>query len=337
MPLFFVDENVLNNKLQCVVCPVKIARMYMFEDISKIIYKKAGMFKLDFEFMRKNPGSYAIPIITTGFDLSDKIIHILVPDLINCKNFEMDIYNSYNELFKTIYENEFKSVVFPYLPFSYKSLGNMNSYRTCITLIRHFMRYYNVDSTNIYVLVDKRTMDNHINNYTSSYISSSFPLSKRHKPINYPLNTNEKLKAILKEHKDAKKYLEIKNVAHYHAELYNLNYKLFFTRVRTNCKNDADFCVRSNISKEHYLQILSGEYFPTKEELLGACFALCLNVYDARELLAEFKMTLNQKDPYDKIVINELLHENYDVYAVNEIMYLKNHKQLGTFVEPTVF
>ena len=48
-------------------------------------------------------------------------------------------------------------------------------------------------------------------------------------------------------------------------------------------------------------------------------------------------MTLNQKDPYDKIIIDELLHENYDVYAVNEIMYLKNYKQLGTFVEPTVF
>lgn len=337
MPLFFVDEDVLNSKLQCVICPVKIAKMYMFEGVSKTIYKKAGIHKLEFEFMRKNPGTYAVPIITTGFDLSDKIIHILVPDLTNGFEFEMDIYNSYNELFKIIYENEFTSVVFPYLPFSYKRLGNMNSYRTCITLIRHFMKYYNVDSTNIYVLIDKKTMEDHINNYISKYVSSSFPLSKRHKPINYPLNSLEKLNTFLKANKDVKKYLEIKNVGRYHTELYNLSYKLFFTLVRANCKNDADFCVRSNISKEHYLKILNGEYFPTKEEILGACFALCLTVYEARELLAEFKMTLDQKNNYDKIIINELLKNNYDVYAVNEIMYLNNFKQLGTFIEANVF
>lgn len=337
MPLFFVDEDVLNNKLQCVVCPVKISKMYMLEDISKIIYKKAGTFKLDFEFMRKNPGAYAVPIITTGFELSNKIIHILVPDLINSPNFETDIYNSYNELFKTIYENEFTSVVFPYLPFSYKRLGNMNSYRTCITLMRYFIKYYNVDSTNIYVLVDKRTMEDHKNDYNSTYVSSSFPLSKRHKPISYPLNTQKKLEIFLKEHKDVKKFLEIKNVSNYHADLYGLPYKKFFTLIRERCKNDADFCVRSNISKSNYLKILNGEYVPTKEELLGACFALNLTVYDARELLAEFNMTLDQKNLYDKIIINELVHENYDVYAVNEIMFLKKYKQLGSFVNPSLF
>lgn len=337
MPLFFVDEEVLNSKLQCVICPVKISKMYMLEDISKIIYKKAGTFKLDFEFMRKNPGAYAVPIITEGFELSNTIVHILVPDMINSPNFETDIYNSYNELFKTIYENDFKSVVFPYLPFSYKRLGNMNSYRTCITLMRYFINYYNVDSTNIYVLVDKKTMEDHINGYNSTYVSQSFPLSKRHKSIIYPLNTQKKLDIFLREHKSIKKYLEIKNVSNYHANLYDLSYKNFFILIREKCKNDADFCVRSNISKSNYLQILNGEYVPTKEELLGACFALKLTVYDARELLAEFNMTLDKNDIYDKIIINQLVHENYDVYAVNEIMFLKKYKQLGSFVQPALF
>ena len=237
MPIFLVDKEILNNRLECVVCPTKSTKYFDFDGIDGLIYKKAGKEDLIYAYDLVNPYEVTIPAITSGFQLCDYVIHIIGSDLIYCRDFKRDIYDSYNLISRLIEKNNFKSVVYPPIPFSYKRLGGKNSYRTGITLIKYFYNLYTMDA-NLYVLVDKQVISDHVNNYVSTYVSHSFPLSKRHKPTVYPLTNDKELQEyisanrllVFKELLKSKKY-EITNVNSEALPLYNMMQHFVLRRI----------------------------------------------------------------------------------------------------------
>ena len=187
MPVFLANEEILEKYNECVICPARSNNLYIEGGIWKKIFEKAGYREL--LALCFNRSSYAIskPFVTSGLKLSKYIIHVLTPYLnaSNC-SFEEDIYASYHEIFKLIIKNGFSNVVFTPLTYSYKRVGNKYSLRTCYFFIRYFMLLYNYTG-NIYVLSSHQTVEDERNNYTSTYVSSSFPISKRHTPLSYPL------------------------------------------------------------------------------------------------------------------------------------------------------
>ena len=33
MPIFYVDEEILNKRLECIVCPIKITQLFLFKEM----------------------------------------------------------------------------------------------------------------------------------------------------------------------------------------------------------------------------------------------------------------------------------------------------------------
>ncbi len=334
MPIYIIGEEILNKKTECVVCPIKVSRLYLYEDICGKIYKKAGQIELSYLFDEVNPMAFAVPVITDGLALSDKIIHIIVSDFTLCQTFKMDMYQSYNDIVKLIVENGFKTIIMPPLCFSYKRLGNKNSYRTCAAFMRYFLDLYHVDC-NVFIMVDKRTLNDHITNYVSTYISTSFPISKRHKPPVYPLTTIEEVNAFVKENKVIfhKKILQADN---YNYELKNPKFENLYSLIKNKYESDAHFCFSANISKDEYRKLHEEEgYIPPKTTLLGICIALNLDIDQTNNILQDLlNEKLNNEDPGDSIILTYLEEKNYDIVSINEKLFYADQPQIGCYYNP---
>ena len=112
MPVFYVDEEILDCKLECVVCPIKGNQLYFYADIDALIYKKAGFKELEREFFIANPFQMSVPALTNGLNLSKYIIHIIGADMIYDLDFKTDIYNSYDRTLRLIKNKKFIKLKF---------------------------------------------------------------------------------------------------------------------------------------------------------------------------------------------------------------------------------
>lgn len=329
MPLFLTDETILEQKSECIVCPIKGFQLYLFEGIDKTIYEKAGKQSLLRLFDEVNPLEVTVPVITNGLDLSEKVIHIIAPDLINCRDFKLDIYTSYDRIFKMIKDHDFKNIVFPPIEFSYKRLGAMHSYKTAITLMKYFISLYELNDCNIYILTNKRTVQDHLDNYVSTYISSSYPISKRHKPINYPLKNDKELQQFL-------------SIANIEKDLKYIASKDYFENLQSNQLHkiikekfdDKTFCEKANIHKDRYIKIINNEILPSKDEVCGMCIALQLDISETIKLFNYFNYKVDYSDSADCYVLSFIAIHKYDLFNLNERLFVNNLRQIGSNENP---
>lgn len=87
---------------------------------------------------------------------------------------------------------------------------------------------------------------------------------------------------------------------------------------------------RSNVSKGAFSKILCGDTKkPQKKTVLGFCIGLRLTLTEAQELLASADMAFNPYDKRDRLVIQCIEHEQYDINKVNMMLYLCRQPLLG--------
>lgn len=336
MPIFITNDAIIKTKLECIVCPFKASRLHLPDGITLKIFQRAGMMELLYLFETNMIYEYAVPFITDGLKLGKNVIHIIVPDLVASENFKADMYKAYNGIFKLINKNNFQNIVIPPLAYGYKRLGNKNSYLTCSLFLKYFMELYHVDR-NFYILTDERTLNDVVTNYVSTYVSTSYPISKRHKPTVFPISNKEDLEKLLKE----KRYL--RNVSNKMVADPNYNFKFQNTRflqlyklIKEQYIDDFSFCYNANISSKEYKNILEVEnYVPSKNTLLGICFALKFDVEQTNQILKEFlNEILNEEKKGDQLIIDCLKTQNYDVLSLNEKLYLAGYCQIGSYIKP---
>ncbi len=347
MPVYIIGEDILDKRTECVVCPVKVARLYLYEDICGKIYKKAGRVELSAIFDEVNPMAFAVPVITTGLKLSDYIIHIIVSDFTLCKTFKSDMYKSYNDIMKLIVDNNIKTIVMPPLCYSYKRLGDKNSYRSCAAFLRYFLDLYHLDC-NIFIMVDKRTIHDHITNYVSTYVSTSFPVSKRHKPAEYSLTNVQEIEEFVEGYhyvydeefptNPVIVHNEIMQEENYHFEFKNTKFESLYKLIKSQYTSDAHFCFKANINKATYQQFIEDpEYTPLKNTLLAICIALKLDVDQINQVLLKYlNVTLNKEEGGDQIIISHIEEQNFDVISINERLFYEGYgsTQLGSYFYP---
>ena len=331
MPIFFVDNDILKTKLECIVCPIKVNDFLKEETVCNQIYNYAGSATIEHLFDLNKPKGYGIPVITDGANLAKRIIHVIVPDLIKSPTFKIDMYFSYNDIFKFIIKGNFQNVVFPPLYFSYKRLGNMNSYRTCKTFLKYFMNLYKTNFA-AYIMVDKTTINDHLNNYVSTYESTSYPLSKRHKSTVYPLNNDCELRDFINQNDDIlPTHYNLIKENDYHINVENQPFLRLYQIIKEQYKDDYSFCYEANITNEEYKKIFTEiGYIPNKYIMIPICIAAKMNIERINHFLETFlNDKLNENNATDKIIIECLNNNIYDILTINERLYVNNAIQLG--------
>lgn len=87
----------------------------------------------------------------------------------------------------------------------------------------------------------------------------------------------------------------------------------------------------SNVSKGAFSKIMCGDTKkPQKKTVLGLCIGLKLNLDEARELLASADMAFNPYNKRDKLVIDCIEREQYNIMTVNGMLFSCKQPLLGS-------
>ena len=330
MPIIIVGEEVLEKRLECIVNPIKGDELYLYLGIEGKIMEKAGQEELIKLFDRANPYEAVCPFVTSGLKLSDKIIHIIATEMSQSLDFKHDMYYAYDRVIRKAMEEKVSKLVFPSIPYAYKRKGRMNTYRTSMALLRHFTRWYNPNFT-VYLLVDKAGIKDHVDNYVPDYIPSSLPLSRRHKPLDYPfLTTLEAKTYFLKNFIETTKHEDLVVNRDYEFDKIDEKFEEIYNIARTRFKDHATFCNEANISMDRFIKIFKGELTPNKEELLAMCLAVKFDIRTTVLTLRNSGYNMSLSNLADKAIIDFINNEKYDVYEINEYLFVNNLPQLGS-------
>lgn len=330
MPIYIVGNDVFetNEKLDCVLCPFKANEYNHYKRYEKIIFDKVGEKELRKLFCKAHPFEINTPFITDGLSLSRRIMHVIANEMSFSKDFVYDMYYLYDNVFKLAMDLNISTFIFPCVPYGYKRKGEMNTYKTCISMCKHLMNLYNPDFS-IFIVVNEQAIYDHVYDYDPHYVSTSFPLSKRHKPIKYPLTSMQEADEYRKDNGHFRidtKYLLRRN---YFINKVSENYLSFYNLIKRFFKDDASFCFYSNISKRRYILFIQGYIKPTKEELISSCIALNLSLIETIEILKIENYSFD-KSPLDEKLIEFINEEKFDVFSINETLYTLKLKQIGS-------
>jgi hypothetical protein len=90
----------------------------------------------------------------------------------------------------------------------------------------------------------------------------------------------------------------------------------------------------SNITKGAFSKIMCGDTkVPQKRAVLGLCIGMKLSMEEAEALLASADMAFNPYNKRDKLVIQCILQEQYDINKVNAMLYLCKQPELGNLTK----
>lgn len=335
MPIFIVGEKILNKKIECVFCPIRANEYHTSDGIQGIIRQKAGEYELRKLFRVASPYCVNTPFHTDGLKAANIIIHFAAPEMCSFrKDFKDMMFLGYDKAIRYAIKLKVKTYVFVPIPYAYKRQGDMNTYRTARTLIRYFYNLYNPDYT-IFIYENKQGFIDHINNYVPDYVSTSFPLSKRHKPMDYPFINEEYLRCFLKNNKYYK-FNNYKQKRNY--QLYNIHeqYKDIYELIKSKFEDDASFCMAANISKTCYIEFFTKDYILSKQEVVGFCIAFHFSLEETTSFLNRFEYSFDFEEEFDMQVKKFIDHKLYDIISINEVMYASRLGQIGTITTPTI-
>lgn len=328
MPFVLVDESILNKRHMCVVCPYKVEKLFCYEEIDRLIYEKAGFRQLEKAFSQVNKYEVGKVYLTKGFNLANEIIHVLIPDWRYDPNFCVNMFEAYKNVIHFIRNRHYNEVVIPIFNYSYKRIGSMHSYRTAKLMLNYLARKYDLNDIIIYLIVKKRTVKDHINDYSSPYTPDDNVIKRKYVHRKHPLSN---IKAF-------RKFIRVNNIKlnpkghivnRYRHQKYSFPFDELYDYIYKKYSRYTDvLCYKSQLHMQMYNNMFDFAYYPSKDELFGLCIGLKLTYKETLELFEKSKYTLNFKNRKDYFVIAKIATGDYDIFSLNELLFIKNIKQL---------
>ncbi len=94
--------------------------------------------------------------------------------------------------------------------------------------------------------------------------------------------------------------------------------------------SDVDIYKRANINRKLFSKIRCGDgYMPSKKTVLALAIALRLNIDETQDILACAGYALSHSVKFDVIVEFFIVHEMFDVFTINEMLFRYEQPLLG--------
>lgn len=95
-------------------------------------------------------------------------------------------------------------------------------------------------------------------------------------------------------------------------------------------KTDAEVYKKANIDRKLFSKIRTGKgYMPRKRTILALAIALELNLQETDDLLKRAGYALSHSQKCDVIVEYFIIHGDYDIYKINEVLFAYDQALLG--------
>ena len=83
--------------------------------------------------------------------------------------------------------------------------------------------------------------------------------------------------------------------------------------------------------------MVTSDYLPDKNEIIGISMALHLELFHTFRFLHRCNYDFDYDDPRDCEAISAIATHKYDVYDLNQKLYLKGLQQVGSYTSPYEF
>ena len=102
------------------------------------------------------------------------------------------------------------------------------------------------------------------------------------------------------------------------------------TLIDLSGKKDSEVYKKANVDRKLFSKIRNNpEYKPSKPTALAFAFALELDLYETKEFIGRAGYALSRSSKFDIIVEYFLLHRNYDIFELNNVLYEFDQPLIG--------
>ena len=102
------------------------------------------------------------------------------------------------------------------------------------------------------------------------------------------------------------------------------------TLIDLSGKKDSEVYKKANVDRKLFSKIRNNPgYKPSKPTALAFAFALELDLYETKKFIARAGYALSRSSKFDIIVEYFLLHRNYDIFELNNVLYKFDQPLIG--------
>jgi len=212
-----------------------------------------------------------------------------------------------NDIFSFVEDYQMESILIPIDTFNY-----ILDKHEILSIIREKTREYLVNhDLNVFLYIpDKERYVDQLDPILQDYIDTGLELLTLHKTL-IPHALDKKIEEV------------INNIDETFTEM-------LLRLIDEKRMTDVEVYKRANIDRKHFSKIRNNRFYqPKKVTVIALALALRLSIEETEELLNKAGYSLSRSSVMDMVVRYFIEKGEYDIYAINEILFMLNEKLLG--------
>jgi len=330
MPFTIVRQDITKMNVDAIVNAAN-TNLARGGGVSGAIFRAAGTQKLEAACAKLAPIEVGEAVITPGYALSAKyIIHTAGPIYRDGQNGEEEkLRSSYRSSLQRAVEHGCESIAFPLISSGLYGYPKKQALKVAVGAIQDFLEDHDL---HVYLVVFDReayTVSEELLGNIADYLAQNYVeegLERRRRKGDLPENEGENIVTCYT-------LRELKTPLHLEDLVGNLDEAFSETLLRLidrKGKTDVEVYKKANLDRRLFSKIRSNKgYMPSKRTILALAIALELSLDETNDLLKRAGYTLSHSQVSDVIVEYFILQGQYDIYAVNEVLFRYDQPLLG--------
>ena len=317
MPFSIVRQDITKMDVDAVVNAAN-TQLLMGGGVCGAIFRAAGAHRLQTACDRLSPIRTGEAVITPGFDLQARfIIHTAGPVYSDHspRRSEELLYSAYREALRLAASHGCESIAFPLISSGIYGYPKDEALHVATNAIRDFLRDHEMD---VYLAVFDRgafRASTALMGSVASYIDENYVAEHTYGRSAIPHALKVCRSAGLAE-----------QISHLDEPFNETLLRLIDARGLT----DSEVYHRANIDRKLFSKIRIGkDYNPGKRTVLALAVALKLSLEETDDLLERAGYALSHSKKFDVIVEYFIVSGNYDIFAINEVLFQYDQPLLG--------
>lgn len=328
MPFQIIRNDIVHMKTDAIVNSAN-PKPIIGSGTESRIYKKAGP-QLIVEREKIGDIQCGNACITSGCGLDAKyIMHVVAPVWVDGHHHEAYLLaNCYRKALALAKQYACQSIAFPLLATGNNQYPKSRALQIAIQEIRNFLLENEME---IYLVVfDKKafTLSETLFTSVKSFIDENYVSEKTKDEYAYGRRSDlSQLQCMantiaMAENKDTWDSMFLDMDAGFSETLLKL--------IDRTGKKDSEIYKKANVDRKLFSKIRNNKnYQPSKTTALAFAFALELNIDETKDFIARAGYALSHSHKFDIIVEYFLVHENYDIFELNEVLFAFDQPLIG--------
>jgi len=293
------------------------------------IFKAAGYQAMNEACQKQAPIQVGEAIITPGFNLkAHYVIHTVGPIYQDGLHQEKQLLEAaYRNSLELAVQNKCTSIAFPLLSSGIYGYPKSEALTIAMDVMRTFLNDHELDIT--LVIYDHSSfevskallgdIDNYIDENQLEALER-FEAVEMSRTLNYP----KKLYSSIDETRNEK------NVGEWILKVDEGFSPTLLKLIDQKGLSDVDVYKKANLDRKLFSKIRSNPvYAPSKRTVVALSIALELSLSETNALLEKAGYALSHSQRFDLIVEYFIVHKNYDIYQINQVLFMYDQPLLG--------